>query len=78
MGVGSLSLNSLVDILLTQNAHALYGVAVNSVTNTVHMDYLATIQTVDVGITGLDNDPVGILRVWLWVAENPNNSCRGF
>jgi len=41
-------------------------------------DCLATIQTVDVSITGLDNDPAGILRVWLWVAEIPNNSLPRF
>ena len=62
MGVGSLSLDSLVDILLTQNAHDLCGVTVNSVTNTVHMDYLATIQVIQRNSAGVDNVLAGYLR----------------
>ena len=78
MGVGSLSLDSIVDILLTQNAHDLYGVAVNSVTNTVHMDYLATIQVIYRSLTGVERRLAGYSRVWRWATENPNDDCRHF
>ena len=76
--MASLTLDPVVDILLTQNAHDFYGVAVNSVTNTVHLDYLATIQAISDVDTGLNSDVAGYLRAWLWISENLTGSCWGF
>ena len=39
---------------------------------------LATIQVIQRGNTGVEKSLAGHLRVWLWVTENSNDSCRSF
>jgi hypothetical protein len=41
-------------------------------------EYMATIQVIQRNSTGAKDSLAGYLRVWRWVAENPNDNCRSF
>ena len=41
-------------------------------------EYLATIQVIQRDSTGVENALAGNVRVWLWIPDKANGSCRGF